>query len=344
MSGIPFYHDLLRDHRRVEAFRTLIQEAVGPGQKVVEVGAGLGTYSIFAAQAGAKQVWAIESDPVAHVAEQIVQINGFHDRVSVIRGTAPEVELPERADVLIFEDHSTRLFDEQSVNALAACVDAYLRPGGRVLPGWARMCVAPVRSEDAWRASFPFGPAAFEEYGIDWAPTAGYAENHPRLVDLPADSLTASPTVLAETLIHPAPGVRRLGGSWDWLPEAGPVHGIAYWFELWMGSAGWLSNAPGAGGAWGQLFLPFRTPLEVGTGVALRATVQVQETPGGRPGWLTWSARAGEAVRTGHEFAGMPASLEDLYPNHESVRAVEPRRRDPSTNPEAGPPSPPAAP
>lgn len=315
---MPFYHGLLSDRPRIEAFRTMIHHAVGPGKTVVEIGAGLGTYSVLAAQAGARRVWAVESEPVIHVAEQIARVNGFEDRIEFIRGSAPDVDLPERADVLIFEDFPTRLLDGDTVALLKACADKYLKPSGTVLPGWARLNVAPVRAGELWASLFPFGPGNFEAFGIDWTPSAGYAENEPATAQLGFDTLVADPIALGEVPIHPSPEPGRLGGTAQWHPQAGAVHGIAYWFDLWAGGTTWLSNAPGAGGAWGQLFLPFREPVDMPLGTALDTTIEVMDLDGTTPGWMSWESRVtgptgAVAVRRGHEFAGRPASLEDLF-------------------------------
>ncbi len=310
---IPFYHGLLSDRPRIEAFRTMIHNAVGPGTKVVEIGSGLGTYAIFCAQAGAERVWALESEPVIHVAEQIAEVNGFGDRIQFVRGTAPEVDLPEPADVLIFEDFPTRLLDRSTVHLMRACAEKYLKPSGLVLPGWARLNAAPVRAPDHWASLFPFGEGNFDAFGIDWTPSAGYAENEPSTIQFGFDALVADAVTLGEVPIHPSPDPGRLGGKVRFLPQSGPVHGIAYWFDLWTGGTTWLSNAPGSGGAWGQLFLPFRSPLEIATGASLDVSIEVFDHEDGTPGWMSWEANSAGDVRRGHEFAGHPANLEDLF-------------------------------
>ena len=318
--SIASFHNRLRDRRRIEAFQSLIQSVVGPGRTVVEVGTGLGTYALFAAQAGARRVWAIEAGSVARVAEQVVRLNDFDHRVTVVRGRAPDVPLPERADVLIFDGFPTRLIDRATTQLLQGCVERYLRPGGRVLPGWARLCLAPVHAPHAWAASFPLGPEPFEAYGIDWTPASGFAEHQPVSVSLDGDCLVAPPVVLSETLLHPAPEGSRLGGSATWHTRPGWVHGLAYWFDLWTGPAGWLSNAPGDQGFWGQVFLPFRTPLEVGAGVPLAAQVDVAEH-------FSWKVRMGDAVREGHERADHPAEAGE-YPRADVDRlSADPQGR-----------------
>ena len=51
---------LLLDRERCDRFREAIHAAVKSGDVVVDVGAGTGLLSFFAAEAGAKRVYAIE--------------------------------------------------------------------------------------------------------------------------------------------------------------------------------------------------------------------------------------------------------------------------------------------
>ncbi|MGD2175984.1 MAG: 50S ribosomal protein L11 methyltransferase, partial [Candidatus Brocadiaceae bacterium] len=62
-SSVKYYRDLLGDRERIEAFRRAIQRAVQPGDRVLDVGTGLGTFAFFAADAGASVVWAVDGDP-----------------------------------------------------------------------------------------------------------------------------------------------------------------------------------------------------------------------------------------------------------------------------------------
>lgn len=52
--------------------RSLFQDAV-----VLDVGCGTGILSLFAAQAGAKRVFAVDASDIAEKAKQIVKTNGL---------------------------------------------------------------------------------------------------------------------------------------------------------------------------------------------------------------------------------------------------------------------------
>ncbi|XP_060201557.1 probable histone-arginine methyltransferase 1.3 isoform X2 [Lycium barbarum] len=70
------------------------------GRVVVDVGAGSGILSLFAAQAGAKHVYAIEASEMADYARKLIAGNpSLNERITVIKGKVEDVELPEKADI-----------------------------------------------------------------------------------------------------------------------------------------------------------------------------------------------------------------------------------------------------
>ena len=53
---------------------------------ILDVGCGTGVLAMFAAQAGAKHVYAVDCSSIADQAREIIKINGFADRITVIKG------------------------------------------------------------------------------------------------------------------------------------------------------------------------------------------------------------------------------------------------------------------
>jgi protein arginine N-methyltransferase 1 len=124
---------MLRDTVRVMAYRAAIF-AHARDQVVLDLGCGTGILSVFAAQAGARKVYAVEKGGVAGVARLLARANGAGDRVEVLRGDARELTLPERATLVVHE-----LFgpDPLAEGCRALLDDARRRhtaPGARFLP------------------------------------------------------------------------------------------------------------------------------------------------------------------------------------------------------------------
>src|SRR5208282_1926346 len=127
---------------RTEAFRRAIESVVRPGDVVLDVGAGSGILSLFAARAGAARVYAVEATTVAVVAQGLAAANGFADIVEVIHGDVMDVELPGRVDVIVSEWLGGFGIDEGMLAPVIAARDRWLKPGGVMIP----------RSVTAWAA------------------------------------------------------------------------------------------------------------------------------------------------------------------------------------------------
>jgi hypothetical protein len=313
VTSVNYYRDLLAEPLRIEAFRRAVGCAVRQGDHVLEIGTGLGTYAFFAADAGAKKVWAIDGHPIVHVARAIARLNGYGDRVEFIRGWFPQVELGGQVDVAIVEDFPPRLIDACVCRWLHALDERHAVPGYRVVPAAARWVVAPVSSPALWEDLNPLG-ATDEAYGIDWSASRAYVMNRPATVTIPAGALLGAGREIGQ--VDFADAGRPVGptseASWR-LDQDTVVHGLAYWFDLELTDGEWLSNAPGSDtGSWRHLFLPIDPPIEVAAGGTVEASVGTEVAADGQPTWLHWTAASGAQSRRGHEFAGFPASLGDL--------------------------------
>lgn len=70
---------------------------------MLDVGAGSGILSFFAAQAGAKRIYAVEASTMAHYAQKLVAANNLQDSIKVIPGKIEEIELPEKVLQLLIK-------------------------------------------------------------------------------------------------------------------------------------------------------------------------------------------------------------------------------------------------
>ncbi|MDP2825600.1 MAG: 50S ribosomal protein L11 methyltransferase [Sulfuritalea sp.] len=123
----------LIDEERTIAFKSAIEKAVRPGDIVVDAGSGTGVLAMFAADAGAKKVYALELDENnTRVLQGIFTDNGYGDRIEVIQGDATTMTLPENVDVIVCEMIATGLIEELQVPVMNNML-RQVNPGYRVV-------------------------------------------------------------------------------------------------------------------------------------------------------------------------------------------------------------------
>ncbi|GMQ06883.1 hypothetical protein CsSME_00051297 [Camellia sinensis var. sinensis] len=113
---------------------------------VLDVGTGSGILAIWAGQAGATKVYAVEATKMSEHARELVKANNLQDVVEVIEGSMEDVSLPEKVDVIISEWMGYFLLRESMFDSVICARDRWLKPTGVMYPSNARMWLAPIRS------------------------------------------------------------------------------------------------------------------------------------------------------------------------------------------------------
>ena len=122
---INYHLSMLVDDVRTGAYRQAISQVVKSGDVVVDVGCGSGILTFLACRAGARHVYAIESEPVIEMAKLVAGQNGFQDKVTFLNDVSFKVDIQERADVIVTETMGTFGFEEGILGVTHRCA----RPG-----------------------------------------------------------------------------------------------------------------------------------------------------------------------------------------------------------------------
>lgn len=144
-SSFHIHEEMLKDTVRTRTYQKAIMDNPEDFKDkiVLDIGAGTGILSMFAAAAGAKHVYAVEFAEIAHFAREIVRKNGFENKITILKGKMEEIELPvPKVDIIISEWMGYFLLYESMLDSVLWARDKYLVKGGKMLPDRAQLFVA----------------------------------------------------------------------------------------------------------------------------------------------------------------------------------------------------------
>ena len=148
--GSEFHEVMLNDTERMEAFREAIREQVKEGDVVVDLGTGTGVLARFAFEAGASKVYGIEFNETI-LEEAKKNLVEFGNKFIPILGNSINVELPEKADVVISETIGNFADNENCVLYLKDAKRRFLKKDGVMIPSQIDQVIVPVNAPEADR-------------------------------------------------------------------------------------------------------------------------------------------------------------------------------------------------
>ena len=275
MYSLSDYLWMIADDARVAAYASAIRAVVRPGDRVVDVGAGFGFFSVIAAAAGAQHVDAVDTNPAIRLGPRVAAANGCADRISFHHLDVRQLTLPERAGVLIADVRGPTPFGSRALEVVISARERLLRPDGRIISRADRVLVAPARTPAVFQREVH---AAHGQQGIELAPVEQIVFDTPiRCAIAPEDLL--APGCLWTAIDYGSVARTDAAGTVEWLLEsAARIDGLAVWFETDLGGGFGFSTAPGgAVRAYRQMFIPFRSAVQISAGETFRVALSVRQ-------------------------------------------------------------------
>lgn len=152
------HETMLSDKIRTESYRDFIlHSGLFKDAIVLDVGCGTGVLSLFAAEAGAKHVYAVDASDIALKATANVLENNMQHRITVLKSKVEDVQLPvPSVDIIISEWMGYFCIYESMLDSVLVARDRFLKPGGVIAPSQCTMLFSAISPDctPARRASF----------------------------------------------------------------------------------------------------------------------------------------------------------------------------------------------
>lgn len=305
---------MIADHVRMDAYVRALELTVRPGDVVLDIGTGTGIMALVACRLDAARVIAVERDDVIEIARQIAARNGVDDRITFIHARSTDIELPQKANVIVSDLRGILPLHPGHLSAIADARDRLLTPGGVMIPKrdalWAAVVEAPASYRDrieTWEE---------DGLGFDLGPARELAVNSwwkERIEEAQVLTDRWPVATLDYEKIDDA-GVNSAGVVLG--RRAGVAHGLCLWFDTELTDGHGFSNAPDKPEMiYGSAFFPLQQPIDIHEADALH--IELRAIPAGNRyvwAWNTRVERGGEVLVSYRQSTalGMPLTRELL--------------------------------
>lgn len=301
---------LISDTYSQSRYRQVLQKRVKEGDRVLDLGTGLGTHALFACFAGASRVYAVEKDEIIELAKDIARANGFADRIVFIRGRSSQVQLPEKVDVIV-----THLGFDGTLRSLIDAKERFLKEDGLLIPSALELFCVPLEWPAIYDEVVEFWDR--EHYGLNFSALRRMAVNETHWRDFTSNQFLAEPVRVARMDLLEAREARTGGEATFEARRQGILHGVGAWYTLWLDEDTPLSTAPPLvipSPLWGQSFFPIERPVEIQRGDRIAVGLKTFAFTAAGTVWK-WEVRVegrGTRATFGHS-SFLPLSLESLH-------------------------------
>lgn len=239
----PMMNDAVRNDGYDQALGSALKRKKGT---VLDIGTGSGLLALMAARHGASKVVTCEAIPIiAKKAKQIIQQNGYADRISVLEGLSTDLkvgqEISERFDVLVTEIFDDGLLGEGAFKSIKHAKEHLLKADAQIIPAQVKVMASGIESQEIFNnyrvgETAGFDVRAFNEFSVQEYVGIHLDKMKYRLLSLPTPIFTFDFNNLPVNASIPI-DLKIL--------KEGTLHAIAYWFELYLDENTVLSSGPG---------------------------------------------------------------------------------------------------
>lgn len=268
----PSYCSMLTDKKRMGAYISTLKSAVKKDSIVLDLGAGTGFFSMLACQMGARKVISIEPNSLIELAKQFASQNGCEGKIEFIQKLSTEIELEEKADILVCDLHGNFPFFESSIATIIDARKRLLKPGAVLIPRKETVFFAVSECAEVYENNIS---RYLEEFSGIKMNTAKRLLTD-RLINASSKEmrLLSEPEVFA-TLDYAMIEDTSFSANLSFqIKNKGTAHGLRGWFECEVGEGQITTNSlANPETVYGAPFLPFHEAVEVESGDRLEVSL-----------------------------------------------------------------------
>lgn len=261
------FGEMVGDSLRFPAYRDAIQRAVRPGDCVVDIGSGPGVFALLAFKAGARKVYAIDTESVVEFGRQFAAANGASSSIEFLRGDSRQILLVERANVIVSDIRGALPLFGPGIHALNDARTRFLAENGMMIPQHDTLYAALVEMPEAYeRIIAPW--KSVDSVNLEAALPVVLNTMYKR--QCKAEQLLSGPQAWHE--LDYLKGAEARAGKMFVLKanRGGTAHGFTVWFATKLLDEIGFTTEPGTKeSVYGQVFLPLLEPVEVQEGEAI---------------------------------------------------------------------------
>jgi SAM-dependent methyltransferase len=149
-AGLPailrHHQIMLADGFRNRALHRALKARITPRTRLLDVGAGTGTWAIVAARLGAREVVAVETEEcLIPIIQRHAIENGVADKIEIIHANVNDLRFRRKFDVIVAELFGRDAIGAETVRSLVRVRKRFLAENGSMIPQKLSLLAAPAR-------------------------------------------------------------------------------------------------------------------------------------------------------------------------------------------------------